>query len=50
MWVDPVAQVACGALTDRAFGPWAKAAWPVLADAVLASHAVPEPGTAGPLT
>jgi CubicO group peptidase (beta-lactamase class C family) len=50
LWVDPVAQVACGALTDRAFGPWARAAWPALADAVVASEGVREPGTAGPLT
>jgi len=35
VWVDPRAQVACAALSDRAFGPWAKAAWPALADAVI---------------
>ena len=35
LWVDPVAQVACGALCDLPFGPWAVAAWPSLADAVL---------------
>ena len=29
--------VACTALTATKFGPWARAAWPVLADAVLAS-------------
>lgn len=49
IWVDPVAEVACAALTDRAFGPWARAAWPVLADAVLAWQGVRAPGTAGPL-
>jgi CubicO group peptidase (beta-lactamase class C family) len=36
LWVDPVAGVACGCLTDRPFGPWAAEAWPALADAVLA--------------
>ncbi len=36
VWVDPVARVACVALTDREFGPWAIERWPTLADAVLA--------------
>ncbi|UQA95562.1 serine hydrolase domain-containing protein [Streptomyces halobius] len=44
LWVDPDAGradgkrtgAACVALTDRAFGPWAIEAWPVLTDAVLA--------------
>ena len=35
LWVDPDAGVACACLTDTAFGPWAKQAWPALADAVL---------------
>ena len=35
LWVDPVAQLALGVLTDRPFGDWAKEAWPRLADAVL---------------
>ncbi len=35
LWVDPVAEVACAALGDRDFGPWALRAWPALADAVL---------------
>lgn len=35
LWVDPAAAVACVALTDRAFGPWAAEAWPALTDAVL---------------
>ena len=35
LWVDPVAGVALGALTDREFGDWAKEAWPRLSDAVL---------------
>lgn len=34
-WVDPVARVACCALSDRDFGPWAAAAWPAFADATL---------------
>jgi CubicO group peptidase (beta-lactamase class C family) len=36
LWVDPVAEVVCCALTDEAFGPWAATAWPALADALLA--------------
>ncbi|HUZ10004.1 MAG TPA: serine hydrolase domain-containing protein [Acidimicrobiales bacterium] len=36
LWVDPAAGVALGALSDRAFGPWAADAWPALADGVLA--------------
>ncbi|MEL7158422.1 MAG: serine hydrolase domain-containing protein [Actinomycetota bacterium] len=36
IWVDPVAQVGCVALSDRDFGPWAQQAWPPMADAVLA--------------
>jgi CubicO group peptidase (beta-lactamase class C family) len=35
LWVDPVAQVTLGVLTDREFGDWAHEAWPALADAVL---------------
>ncbi|MCS7007530.1 MAG: serine hydrolase domain-containing protein [Thermoleophilia bacterium] len=35
LWVDPEVGVACAALTTRPFGPWAKEAWPRLADAVL---------------
>lgn len=35
LWVDPAAGLACVALTDREFGPWALAAWPRLSDAVL---------------
>ncbi len=35
VWVDPVARVACAALSNRDFGDWAKAAWPTLADDVL---------------
>jgi len=35
LWVDPVAGVALGALTDLDFGPWAAEAWPRLADDVL---------------
>ena len=36
IWLDPVAGVALGCLTDLDFGDWAKAAWPALSDAVLA--------------
>lgn len=35
VWVDPVAGLACAVTTDRPFGPWAKEAWPQLADAVV---------------
>lgn len=35
LWVDPRAEVAVVALTDRAFGRWAMEAWPVLSDAIL---------------
>ncbi|MDH6574880.1 serine hydrolase domain-containing protein [Kitasatospora sp. MAP5-34] len=35
LWVDPVADAACIALTDRDFGPWAAEAWPAFTDAVL---------------
>ncbi len=35
LWVDPEAGVACVALTDRAFGPWAAQVWPEFTDAVL---------------
>ncbi|MEV7036570.1 serine hydrolase domain-containing protein [Streptomyces sp. NPDC093272] len=36
LWVDPEAGLACAALTDRAFGPWAAEVWPPFTDAVLA--------------
>jgi len=35
VWVDPVANVACLALTDREFGSWALEAWPAFGAAVL---------------
>jgi CubicO group peptidase (beta-lactamase class C family) len=38
LWVDPVAGLACAALADRDFGPWAAEAWPRLSDAVLAEY------------
>ena len=38
VWVDPDADLACASLSDREFGPWAVAAWPPLADRVLAEH------------
>ena len=37
LWIDPVAGIALGCLTDLAFGDWAAEAWPRLADAVLAA-------------
>ncbi|MFI5617567.1 serine hydrolase domain-containing protein [Streptomyces sp. NPDC051567] len=41
LWVDPDARAACVALTDRAFGPWAVAAWTPFTDAVLAELDAP---------
>jgi CubicO group peptidase (beta-lactamase class C family) len=38
LWVDPVAALALGSLSDRPFGPWAVRAWPALSDAVLAAY------------
>jgi CubicO group peptidase (beta-lactamase class C family) len=35
VWVDPVANVACFALTNREFDEWALSAWPSFGDAVL---------------
>lgn len=35
VWVDPVAGVACAALSARPFGRWATRAWPAFSDAVL---------------
>ena len=39
LWVDPDAGLALAVLTDEEFGTWAKAAWPRLADAVVAEAA-----------
>jgi CubicO group peptidase (beta-lactamase class C family) len=36
LWIDPSAAVLCVGLAGLPFGPWAKEAWPELADAVLA--------------
>jgi len=35
LWIDPSRAVACAVLTTRGFDEWAKAAWPLLSDAVL---------------
>lgn len=35
LWIDPVADMAVVALTDRAFGKWALETWPVFSDGVL---------------
>ena len=37
LWVDPVADMAVAALTDRAFGPWALETWPNFSAAILAA-------------
>jgi CubicO group peptidase (beta-lactamase class C family) len=39
LWVDPVAGVACCALAEEPFGPWALAAWPDLGGRVLSAAA-----------
>jgi CubicO group peptidase (beta-lactamase class C family) len=39
LWVDPEHGLAAAALADRPFGDWAIAAWPPLADAVIAEFA-----------
>jgi len=36
LWADPAVGAACACLTDLEFGEWALAAWPPLADAILA--------------
>jgi CubicO group peptidase (beta-lactamase class C family) len=35
LWVDPELGAACGVLTNRDFGDWAKDAWPRLSDDVI---------------
>lgn len=38
LWVDPEAELATVALTDRPFGPWAFDAWPAFSDAILTRY------------
>jgi CubicO group peptidase (beta-lactamase class C family) len=45
LWVDPQAGLALAALGATPFGPWAKTAWPLLSDAVLAQRPAIRPGT-----
>ena len=35
LWVDPDLGSACGVLTNKDFGEWAKAAWPAFSDSVV---------------
>jgi CubicO group peptidase (beta-lactamase class C family) len=35
LWVDPELAAACGVLTNRDFGDWAKTAWPAFNDSVV---------------
>jgi CubicO group peptidase (beta-lactamase class C family) len=44
LWVDPERRLACVALTDRDFGPWAVEAWPPFSDEVVRRFAGPPPG------
>ncbi len=46
LWIDPAAGVACACVTTQGFGDWARAAWPSLADAVLAEWST-QGGTRG---
>lgn len=39
LWVDPVAGVACAALTDQPFDAWALEHWPPFSDQILAEAA-----------
>jgi CubicO group peptidase (beta-lactamase class C family) len=39
LWVDPDAGLALAGVSATSFGPWAKAAWPPLSDAVLRARA-----------
>lgn len=41
VWADPATGLAAVALTDRPFGDWARAAWPVLNDTIVAAWATP---------
>ncbi len=43
-WVDPERRLACVALTDREFGPWAAEAWPRFSDEVVRRFAGSPPG------
>lgn len=38
LWVDPVAQIACGAVADEPFDEWAVETWPKLSDRVLTEY------------
>ncbi|MGH9117258.1 MAG: serine hydrolase domain-containing protein [Acidimicrobiales bacterium] len=40
LWVDPEIEIACAALTNRDFGPWAVEVWPALSNAVVAEFSV----------
>jgi CubicO group peptidase (beta-lactamase class C family) len=44
LWVDPKLGVANIALTDENFGDWAREAWPVFSDAVIAEWTVARNG------
>ena len=38
LWIDPERKLVAAALADKSFGDWARAAWPVLSDAVLSEE------------
>jgi len=48
LWVDPEADLACVAVTDRTYGPWALVVWPSFSDRVLARFAGVGPVRTGP--
>lgn len=35
LWIDPVAKIGFGVLTDKSFGVWAQKAWPIVSTYVL---------------
>ena len=41
LWVDPAADLALVALTDRDYGPWALAAWPPFSAGILTAATTP---------
>lgn len=38
LWIDPALELACVALTDRPFGPWAAEVWPPFSEQVIEEY------------